>query len=410
MNVRFTRGAILLALLCFLAGCKMHPEASRPTIPLVERIIGDTQSPEYRYLSRFDATDPHGDIVLLDAPARAAALSERLVRCDDHENVDGGRQSDQLPDFAGERITTLVDLLYTPYDRFVAAGNGDALREVTVRAALAAVDTACCLGPFDHENRSWKPAAKLVVLSSPYMAACGAFDVDTLFRTTGAGVNVLSAPGEMILHVMDARSGAVSIGMLCDATTASSGVYPVIFKELCARRGDPYSILTALAIPEAPSSDSLSLPALSERPYDAFKLILDQYAKSGKAMALDALVVDDPWVCIDSLRNSYRRILSQPSDENAYYRKMLSKGFMILDGGQIVTDACYRLLREKNLFTHNIAYPVAAAYITSPESKGFQVMDFDEHALPVELADQLQEIAPASYQMYVQDQHNARGN
>ena len=162
MKGTFTRLTVLVVLLSSLAGCKMGQAPSRPTIPLVERIIGDTQSPEYKYLSRFDAGDSHGDIVLIDAPERAFALSERLVLCDDHENVDGSAQADQLPDFAGERITTLVDLLYTPYDRFVAAGNGDALREVTVRAAIAAVDTACCLGPFDHENRSWKPAALFV--------------------------------------------------------------------------------------------------------------------------------------------------------------------------------------------------------------------------------------------------------
>ena len=127
-------------------------------------------------------------------------------------------------------------------------------------------------------------------------------------------------------------------------------------------------------------------------------------------MALDALIFDDPSVCIDSLRASYRLILNQPSDENAYYRKMLSKGFVIVDGASVVTDACYRLLREKNLFTHNIAYPIAAAYLTSPEAKGFQLMDFDLNALPVEMAEALRSAAPATYKMYVQDQYHARGN
>lgn len=410
MKGTFTRMAVLVMVLSVLAACKMGQAPSRPTIPLVERIIGDTQSPEYRYLSHFDARDSHGDIVLIDAPDRAFALSERLVACDNRENVDGRPQPDQLPDFAGERITVLIDLLYTPYDRFVAAGNGDALREVTVRAALAAVDTACCLGPFDHENRSWKPAAKLVVLSSPYLAAYGAFDVDTLFRTTGANVPVLCAPEEMMRSVMDQRPGAaVHIGLLSDAKTAASGVYGTIFKELCARRGDSYSLLTALSLPGEAASDSL-MQQPSVLPADTFKRILDQAAKSGRAMALDALVVDDPLVNIDSLRLSYQRILNQPSDENAYYRKMLTKGFSIIDGAQVVTDACYRYLREKNLFTHNIAYPVAAAYLTSPESKGFQLMDFDVNALPVEMVESLRSDAPATYRMYVQDQYHARGN
>lgn len=410
MKGSFTRGVVLLALLFSLAGCKMHQVSPRPTIPLVERIIGDTQSPEYKFLSHFDASDAHGDIVILDEPARAFSLSERLVNCDDRENVDGAAAPDRLPDFAGERITTLIDLLYTPYDRFVSADNGGALREVTVRAALAAVDTACCLGPFDHENRSWKPSGKLVVLYSPYLAAYGAFDVDTLFTTTGAHVPVIVAAEEMMSYVMDQRPGAaVHVGMLSDARTVASGVYASLFRELCDRRGDHYSVMSAFSVPEEAYADSASHqdPAV---PFDAFKRILDQCAKSGKATALDALVVDDPSVSIDSLRTSYQRILSQPSDENAYYRKMLAKGFFFVDGAQVITDTCYNYLRDKNLFTHNIAYPIAAAYITSPESKGFQLMDFDVNALPVEIADVLQSVAPQTFKMYVQDQYHARRN
>lgn len=408
MKGTFTCTAVLAVLLCSIAGCKMGQVPSRPTIPLVERIIGDAQSPEYKYLSQFDAGNPHGDIVLLDMPERAFSLSERLITCDERENVDGSAKSDALPDFAGERITTLIDLLYTPYDRFVSADNGGALREVTVRAALAAVDTACCLGPFDHENRSWKPFAKLVVLSSPYFAAYGGFDVDTLFRATGANVPVIYATEEMFASVMDQRPGAVNVGILSDPTTAKSGAYQTIFREFCRKRGSSYSTLSEFSTPDE-VSDSVTMLSSGAVP-DAFKLILDQYAKSGKAPALDALIVDDPTVSVDSLSVSYLRILNQPSEENAYYRKMLAKGFNIIDGAQVVTDACYRFLRNKNLFTHNISYPIAAAYITSPESKGFQLMDFDVNALPVEMSDKLRSIAPGTYKMYVQDQYHARGN
>ncbi len=75
-----------------------------------------------------------------------------------------------------------------------------------------------------------------------------------------------------------------------------------------------------------------------------------------------------------------------------------------------MTDACYRYLREKNLFTHNIVYPIASALVTSPEAKGYMLMDFDLNSLPADMIDRLQVLAPATYKQYVQDQYHARGN
>ena len=409
MQGTFTRMTVLVVFLSVLAGCRMHQAAPRPTIPLVERIISDVQSPEHQFLVAFDATAPHGDIVLLDTPERCFYLSERFIACDDRDNVDGSPAQDYLPDFAGERITSILDIVYAPYDGFIAAGNGDALREITVRAAVSAMDTVCSLGPFDHERKSRKPSAKLLLITSPYMAAYGGFDVDTLFRSTAGAVPVLSGPEVMLSRVMDAREGASNIGVLSDSATVRSGAYQVVFKELCRKRGDTYSTLSALVVPGEVSSDSLALSAAA-MPSDAFKLILDQYARSGRPAALSALVVDDFRFPIDSLRASYGRILSHPSEENAFYRKMLSKDFEFIDGAKAVTDACYRYLREKNLFTHNIVYPIASALVTSPEAKGYMLMDFDLNSLPADMIDRLQVLAPATYKQYVQDQYHARGN
>ncbi|MBR1576604.1 MAG: hypothetical protein IJ654_09195 [Bacteroidales bacterium] len=407
MKMNFQHLLAFLLLFPVLSGCRIHTSSPRPTIPLVERIINDPQSAEHHLLSGFNSRDPHGDIVLLDTPERCFYLSERFVTCDVRDNVDGMALSDQLPDFSGERITSFIDLLYPPYDRFLSAENASALREVTVRAALSAVDTACCLGPFDHERRSRKPSVKLIVLSSPYMAANGGFDLDTLFRSTGASVPVIAAPEAMYSRVAETHSGVVNIGVLSDSLTAVSGVFQSVFQDFCRKRGDHSSTVYAFSTPGDADSLALSAAAFSS---DVFKRILDQYSKSGKTAVLTALVVDDPSVCIDSLRASYQRILNRPSDENAFYRKMLSKDFEVIDGARVVTDACYQYLRDNNLFTHNIAYPVAAAYVTSPEAKGYLLMDFDVNALPVEMTDDLQRIAPLTYKMYVQDQYHARGN
>ena len=397
------RPSVWLLPLLLLAGCEMKPTSSRPTIPLVSEILANPQGYDYQLVKSFNPMDAHGDIVLLDSPDRCFALSERFLTYDVRDNDSGAPGEDGLPDFSGERIVSLLDINYTPYSRFVSADNILALREVTVRAALSALDTACCLGAFDQEKRSHKDRAKLLLISSPYLAAFGGFDVDTLFRAVGVVPPVISGPEEVFARVMDSHQGAVTIGVLSDSLTASSGAYQQIFKDLAAKRGDSFSSVFVFWPPDL--SDTLSSAST-----DRFKRMLDEYERSGRVTALSALVVDSHRAPIDTLRAAYERILRLPSEENAYYRRMLAKDFEILDAASVTTDVCYRYLRSNNLFTHNIAYPDAGAFITSPEAPQYTLMDFDINALPADLAERLQLDAPGTYRMYVQDQYYTRGN
>lgn len=406
MRFNFVSLTVCAVLLSAVGGCRMHPETGRSTIPAVERILGDPDCREAKILAAFDPRNTQGDIVLIDNPERCFALSEALVKCDARDNIDGTPGPDFLPDFAGERITTLIDLQYPPYARFLEAENSDALREVSVRAVISALDTACCLGPFDHEFRSSKPVAKLLVVSSPYMTAYGGFDIDTLFRSSGVRVPVVSATEVMMQQALSSREGAVLFGMLSDRTTAASGVYQNVFRNLARKRGDQISRVFCFSLPdkeETPDSLAAAQP-------DLLKHVLDQYSRSGENRALNALVVDDVSVSVESLLASYANILNSPSDENAYYRKLISRDFVIIDGIAAVTDACYSFLRGNNLFTHNIAYPDAKAYITSPEGGIFTLMDFEFSEIPVELIASLEKLAPKTLSLYVQDQHKARGN
>ena len=406
MKIKFVSLTVCAVLLSALGGCRMHPETGRPTIPAVERILGDPDCREAKILAAFDPRNTQGDVVLIDSPERCFALSEALVKCDARDNIDGTPGPDFLPDFAGERITTLIDLQYPPYARFLEAENSDALREISVRAVLSALDTACCLGPYDHEFRSSKPAAKLLVVSSPYLIAYGGFDIDTLFRSSAVRVPVVSATEVMMQQALSSREGAVLFGMLSDETTAASDVYEKIFRNLARKRGDRISRVFSFSIPgktEAPDS-------LSDAQPDLLKHVLDQFSRSGESRALNALVVDDASVSVESLRASYATILNSPSEENAYYRKLISRDFVIIDGITAVTDACYAFLRGNNLFTHNIAYPDAKAYITSPEGGIFTLMDFEFSEIPVEMIASLESLAPKTLSLYVQNQHKARGN
>lgn len=408
MNQRGLKIALmLLAAVLLSGGCRMRQAAPRPAAQPAARVIAEPQGRLFGLLSSFDPADTKGVITILDEPARCFALSERLVKGDDFDNVDAAQVQDLLPDFAGETISAIIDLKYTPYSRFTEAQNIDALREVAANSFIAAVDTVCCLGPYDHDARSWKPSSKLVVVSSPYFCAYGAFDIDTLLQVTGSKLPVIMAQELMIEQVLDAHDGPVRMAFAAAPEAASSGVYARIFKEVSGRRGDKASMMaTLLPNPKKSFTDSLSAPTVP----DAFKTYLDAYDASEVRGQLDVLIVDDFSVDVQALRESYREILSSPSEENAWYRKMLSRNFEIVDGAALISRACYTTLRNRNTFTHNISYPTASAWITSPETTGYSIMDYDVSELPEDVSELLERLSPKTARLYVQDQYNPRGN
>ena len=52
------------------------------------------------------------------------------------------------------------------------------------------------------------------------------------------------------------------------------------------------------------------------------------------------------------------------------YGRMISRNFVFLNTFDTVAESCYSLLRENNLFTHNIAKPQVSIYrpVRKPES------------------------------------------
>lgn len=407
MNSKIVRFVLISSALISLAGCKMHQGTPRPTIPIVEDILSDPQCKEYRMLAGLGAYWTRGDIVLVDEPSRCFYLSERFIRCDDRDNMDASPKHDFLPDFSGERITSLIDIKFTPYSSYVSAGNDGALRELAVRSLLAAVDTVCSLGPYDHEFKSVKPSAKVIVFSSPHLASFARFDLDTLVRSTASPLALIFGPEVMIGKVIDRHGPGACMGFVAPADVIASGAYSNAFREVAAKRGDVVSRLVDLKPAEKSRfADSLSRPAQT----DPLKVWLDNFVATGVKMPLSALIVDDYSVSADSLRASYKALIDNPSVENAFYRKLLSKDFEIVDGVKVITDTCYNYLRKHNLFTHNIAYPQADAFMTSPEEKGYVLMDFDINDLPVELIGEMERTAPKTNRLYVQDQYYGRGN
>lgn len=246
------RKALLILLsisLVILGGCKGGQIAPRPTIAYVNAILADPHSHESLVLSSCADKKINADIAIIDTPERCLLLSEAFMESDSFDNVDGSAAVDGLPDFAGERIASLMDDRYAPYQNYLD-GREDELREIAVRSFISALDTVCCLAAFDKEGRSQKPSSKAVVLSSSLMAAYGRFDIDTLVASTGADIRIFSPVNSMISELLDESASPVNAIVLASSDVIRSGAYQTVFSEMTAAKGDTLSKCILFAEPE----------------------------------------------------------------------------------------------------------------------------------------------------------------
>lgn len=319
MELRF-RLLTLLAALGALVSCAGPSPVGRPTIPYVEQILADKESPEHVLLSSIPAGKKEGRIAIIDSPERSAALLEEFLRCDHYDNIDGSSAPDQLPDFAGESIVSLLDEHNTPFTNFL--GNTETLREVTVREALTA------FGP-DVD-------AKALVLSSALMARYGGFDLDTLLRSTGAHVPVILP----IVSVADgwrenAAPGKVAVFAEV-AGMAGSGVYESIFEGVECFSGFVADTVEAGA---------------------SLRALLRAYRDSGGSGAITLFCIDDFRLSPDEIRAEAEEIIGTQSEENLQLRQFIARDYRVVDVLQAASKACYKEFRKRNVFTHDIAYP-----------------------------------------------------
>ena len=343
--------AVLLTAL-MAGGCRETAGPGRRTVPFVERTINE-RGRDWALVSGFNPADSKGSIALVGSPERNSLLASRFLKGDDFDNIDGKLAPDELPDFSGERFDLISDMANLPYESFLG-GKEDSLRAVTVRNLLFALDTTLSLGAFDNERLERKENAKIVIFTSPLSAEHGAFDVDTLVRTAGKAIPVIFPSRFILGKQLDRNIAHMHVAVVTDSLSADSGVYPRVFDELAAERGQLGCGCVAF------SADSL---------YYAGDL-LDGYRAAGGNMPLSAVVIDDPTADIDALRDSFSWILRVQSEANLGYRKLIAEGFVVIDARRAVTDECYRILRATNNFTHDIAYPFSREYVTVRSTSG----------------------------------------
>lgn len=315
------------------------------TIEFVRSILRDAESPEYMILKSYDPSECDAAIYVIGDSLSCKMAAMHLVGRDRSDNIDGIADTDGLPDFAGERIAMLTDVANGHYDSLVLNGQQALLREITVRNLLKTVDTLCYLSPFDMEGLGKKSKAKVVVLASPAVASNGLFDVDSLLVASACELPVICPVAILANEIVE--SPAVTVGVITSPTRVDAGIYDTLFGDL-ASAGSKKMNCISIAVDSQES---------------ALSSFLDMYIAAGNVAPLDVLLVDDPACDVGKMNAELEKIRSVMNEEFQKYSEFLTPGFAIVEPLSVLGDECYKLLRERNLFTHRIALPATESYL-----------------------------------------------
>ena len=163
-------------------------------------------------------------------------------------------------------------------------------------------------------------------------------------------------------------------------------------------------------LPDFSGETIVSVLDFANSPYDSLALTDD-----GK-LALREIAVRHALAAIDSSAHCKVLILCSPQlaerggdDISDFYEKIGCDIPVIysLDTAFSYTQACYKILRERNQFTHNVAYPVARILMTVEDSifPPFSSVSFEDKLVPDSFADTVGVFAPNTFVSYVQNKH-----
>ena len=341
------RNTILFLGTCLLlAACHERQAPVRDTIPYVKQLAVDTAG-TYSLLESYRSAGTAGSIAVIGEPDAAWRLATRFLAADEVDNIDGKARPDRLPDFAGESCDSLMDEYNAPYTR-MAASSPDSLREIAVRNAVMSIDSVAYSNALDPMSRLRKSRAKVFVLANSLLAEYGQFDIDTLFKMAGREALILT-PVETMLETA-AKAGCRSVAVWAPQEARSAYEH------------------AALAYPKMEVTVVSTTGNGMLRP--AFRDMLRIFRSLKPKETLDAVLLDSFTADMDELAAEQEHIHRQITEEDMAFDRILTPNFRFIDPNTSLTSALYRLLRERNLFTHDIAYPSVRYYQTEENRDG----------------------------------------
>ena len=385
----------LAAVLCsaLMMSCRESVAPSRPLPPYVSSLLADTLSEGFRPLSDFNPKDHNRDIAVVGSLERVSFIAEAMMEADMFNNIDGKKGGDGLTDFAGEVISPMFDLAFAPYSEVVKDSGALKMSDVAVRNLIMALDTLVYPNNYDWEHRLAKRRAKVVILASPEMSAYAMNDIDTLLSVAGKDVPVISVVDAMLDEAFEKNPMARNFCVFTPDSTVLP-LYEACLKRQAAARSLEGVTVTAACCPSDTSANFL----LS---------FLDIRRAAGTSVSpADVLLLDDFSLDPRDVSATLEAILNPYSEETLANNKLISGRFSIVSASDAVSRKCYSILRGRNLFTHNIAWPKSECYVTSKvgdASLKYSLLPFSFHYLKPEESVFIMANSPKTMEAYVQD-------
>lgn len=339
---------VFMALLAL--SCKPQTHVGQDTVQYVKDVLADKEGKAFLTLSGLGRPAAMDNICIIGTAAACNSLANEFMVSDIHDNVDAGTRPDGLPDFAGETVISIVDSLDNQYSSYVSRGFSEELRELTVRRAVVAIDTICHVSRYDLEGIGRKRSSKILVLADPYLEEYGSFDIDTLFRSTGCVVPVVSPIDAMIKAASGGKSRTMNIAVICKPEYEGSDIYSRRISERTKELG----VAEVQCHCFAPADTAHSLTG-----------ILDRYVEAGGIKPLDVIMIDNPEVSAELVKAEISRIHDINCAESMIYGKLVAQEPLILESNACMVEACYNILRSNNLFSHKISYPDHVSFLAA---------------------------------------------
>lgn len=341
------RSFILSSILLAAVSCGSSSQEGKETVRMVADIAQTSSCREHKIISNFKSGDSDGVIAIIDEPSRATRLSRVFAASDRRDNVSAVFVKDGLPDFAGEQIACFRDEANAAYAKYVSSKDFVLLREITLCNFIHAMDTAYTVRTFTDVASIHRDGAKVVVLSSPYAAAFGIYDIQRLKERMNCSIPVIFPAAEIAARaIKDQRK---NIAVICDESAAEQGLYSAVFNEQVSADKVPFIV-------------SYTHKGSKK---DMVKGLLDRYIASGSRERIDAIILDDLALeTADEVARAIMIIRADKTAENHHYLKFLAPDLKIYSTAAESVDACYRQMRERNLFSHKIAKPEISDYST----------------------------------------------
>jgi len=328
-----------------LISCAQERTDVYKALPYVNEILSGSV-PGLGALKNKSVTERSRTICVLGDSASCACMCDTLLVVDKFDNASGASTPDLLPDFAGEAVACITNATGYGYGDFMVERDTVGLRELSVNMLLSAVDTMTHLSLYDKDGLGHKKPAKILIFTDPWVSLYGKIDIDTLISVTSCPTSVIVPVRCAFDDVLKNCSKAPSIAVISDADSSVFPVYSELYAKLCAAKSLKGGSCAVFA-----ASDTVSL-----------RSCMDTYMESGIYPALNAMIFDCYGRDFQEMHQEYFRMSSVMHKEYIHYGHLFESDFRFVYALNSAVERCHSIMRDRNIFSHNIARPYALHY------------------------------------------------